>query len=59
MMCGLCVASCPRGALRFNKSSKDLTWDDEVIYDPKKCTGCGMCEKVCPERMIKIKKKKK
>lgn len=32
MMCGLCIASCPQGALRFNKSSKDLTWDDEIIY---------------------------
>lgn len=58
MMCGLCVASCPKGALRFNKSREDLTWDDEIIYDPKKCSGCGKCADVCPEEMIKIIKLK-
>ena len=56
MMCGHCVASCPRGALRFAKSKPGLTWDDQIIHNPKKCNGCGLCAEVCPEEMIKIKK---
>lgn len=59
MMCGLCVASCSNQALRFNKSNEDLTFDDEIIHNPKKCSWCGMCEMVCPEGMIKIIKEKK
>ncbi len=49
VMCGNCVVACPNGALKFNKSSDDLTYDDEIIIDQSKCTGCGECVKVCPE----------
>ena len=62
MMCGNCVACCPNfpnRPIRFNKSSKDLAFDDEIVHDPKKCSWCRMCEKVCPEGMIKIKQEVK
>jgi len=61
MLCGMCIACCPNfpdRPIKFSKSKPDLNFDDEIIHDPKKCTGCGMCEKVCPERMIKITGKK-
>jgi len=55
MLCGGCVASCPNQALSFNKSREDLTFDDEIIHDPSKCSGCGICVEFCPERMLKLK----
>lgn len=44
--CGVCVGVCPEEAL-------DLAWDpvemiSRVVVYPKKCTGCGYCEYVCP-----------
>lgn len=62
MMCGNCIASCPNfpnRPIKFHKSKKSLTFDDEIVHDPKKCSWCGMCAKVCPERIIKIIKEKK
>ena len=58
MLCGSCIASCPNfpnRPIKFNKSKKGLAFDDEIIHDTKKCSWCGMCAKVCPEGMIKIK----
>ena len=47
----------PDRPIKFNKSKKGLTFDDEIIHDPKKCSWCGLCENVCPSGMIKIQNK--
>ena len=38
--CGLCVQSCPAGALRMDGES--------VVWDSAKCVGCDTCIKLCP-----------
>ena len=38
--CGLCVQSCPAGALRMEGES--------VVWDSAKCVGCDTCIKLCP-----------
>ena len=38
--CGLCVRSCPAGALRAEGES--------VVWDSAKCVGCDTCIKLCP-----------
>ncbi len=38
--CGLCVRSCPAGALR--------TEGESVVWDSARCVGCDTCIKVCP-----------
>ncbi|MGI6278971.1 MAG: YjjW family glycine radical enzyme activase [Acutalibacteraceae bacterium] len=38
--CGVCVSSCPTGALSFKNK--------RVLYDPAKCIQCDTCIKVCP-----------
>ena len=56
MFCGGCIASCPNfpnRPIRF-KRNEGSAFDDEIIHDPKKCSGCGMCAKACPEGMIKL-----
>ncbi len=39
--CGICVESCPAGALAFDAQSA-------VVWDSGKCVGCDTCIKVCP-----------
>lgn len=43
--CDICIEACPRGAI-----SKRQTRDGgfELVSDPEKCIGCGICEGVCP-----------
>lgn len=43
--CGLCVESCPTGA---------ITIDDEVIIDVDQCIFCCACIKICPEQAVAI-----
>lgn len=38
--CGICVSSCPSGALTIV--------DKRVVWNPEKCTLCDNCIKVCP-----------
>jgi len=42
--CGLCVGSCPVGALAL--------LDGMPRVDEEACTGCGVCVDVCPEGAI-------
>lgn len=44
--CGLCVESCPIGAL-------DLV-DGVAVVDPDKCTNMGACVKVCPTNALTL-----
>jgi ferredoxin len=46
ILCGDCVASCPRGALVIR--------DDRVVLDKERCAYCGDCEDVCPVNAIAL-----
>ena len=59
MVCGLCVAECPKKALELGFSKPGLNFCDTIIHKPKKCNGCGLCADICPEGMIKMIKEKK
>lgn len=50
--CGLgtCVSSCKFGAISIV--------DGIACVDEEKCTGCGVCEKVCPRKTIRLIPKK-
>lgn len=41
--CGVCVASCPAGALEMTEGA-----EQRVRFDPKKCVSCDTCIHVCP-----------
>jgi len=49
MQCGnpACLKVCPVNAI-----SKDN--NGTVLIDPEKCTGCGICEKYCPQQVISL-----
>jgi Na+-translocating ferredoxin:NAD+ oxidoreductase subunit B len=44
---GNCVNVCKFGALTLGENGLP-------VVDPKKCTGCGACEKACPKKVIKM-----
>ncbi|RJR43864.1 MAG: 4Fe-4S dicluster domain-containing protein [Desulfobacteraceae bacterium] len=46
--CGICIAFCPKGALRGGD-------DDKASWDREKCIACGACELRCPDMAIEVK----
>lgn len=49
--CGLCVASCPHGALRMRKRFDSRF---EPVVDVKACAGCAVCVSVCPQESDRL-----
>jgi 2-oxoglutarate ferredoxin oxidoreductase subunit delta len=49
--CGICVAFCPTGALREDE------WGYPHFARPEKCTGCHLCEKLCPDFAVTVEGK--
>lgn len=50
--CGMCWLSCPDAAIKANADGR---YDVEMMY----CKGCGICEKVCAVKAIKMEKEDK
>jgi NAD-dependent dihydropyrimidine dehydrogenase PreA subunit len=44
-LCGACVSSCPRNAIRLAEA---------VEVDTTTCTGCGACVRACPANAIRL-----
>jgi len=44
---GTCVKNCPFDAMTMSE-------DGLPIIDNEKCTGCGVCETVCPKKVIEL-----
>jgi 2-oxoglutarate ferredoxin oxidoreductase subunit delta len=54
--CGLCVAVCPRAALRLSASLNDGGYHPvELVPEAAAvCTGCAVCALVCPDVAITV-----
>jgi carbon-monoxide dehydrogenase iron sulfur subunit len=48
LQCGLCIDSCPSGAISRNMKT------GAIVVNEEKCTGCGLCVPSCPIGMIKV-----
>ena len=46
--CGNCVAFCPMGILVADE------WGYPRQVDAERCTGCGLCEMLCPDFAITV-----
>jgi len=44
--CGICVETCPFGALTLASDTAQLDWN--------KCMGCGACQGRCPQGIISL-----
>ncbi|WP_277657323.1 ATP-binding protein [Seleniivibrio woodruffii] len=47
--CGLCIRLCPTGAL-----VSDQKYD--LVHNSQLCCGCGVCEKVCSNKCLRLSK---
>ena len=47
--CGVCVKTCPKGALSIHKGCHAQVGE--------KCVGCGLCARECPAGCITVKER--
>jgi len=47
-MCGACTAVCPTGALRIERPSM------KVVFDQDQCVVCQICTLACPVRAMEV-----
>lgn len=47
--CELCVSFCPRKVLALNLGKVE-------VRDWKSCIKCGLCEEVCPDYAIRVRR---
>lgn len=52
--CAKCVARCYYGAFYLSDEKVEIKGKmrKEVLFDPEKCWGCGLCSTACPEAAI-------
>ncbi len=48
--CGICFAFCPKDNLKPGEDGSP------VFIDPDNCTGCKLCEYLCPDFAIQVQK---
>lgn len=53
--CGICIAKCPVGALKFSEELGVYATPIPTI-DLEKCIACGNCFRFCPDGAIKVDK---
>lgn len=53
-LCGACVKRCHFAAFYHDGSSREIEGKarPNVLFDPDKCWGCGLCANTCPEGAI-------
>lgn len=52
--CHICVASCPKKALKAGEDINRKGYRLPVEADMHRCNGCKLCELVCPDFAIAI-----
>ncbi len=52
--CGLCIASCPKSVLDFNKEVNSRGYHYSYMKNADDCIGCSNCGLVCPDTCITI-----
>lgn len=56
--CGLCIEKCAVRCLEWSNNLGVYSTPTVIPKDTESCTGCGICETVCPDCAIVVKRKK-
>ena len=54
--CGLCIYTCPKKVMELSGERSNLGYIMPKVVNPDDCTGCFMCEKICPDLCIDVEK---
>jgi len=54
--CGFCVEFCPRKVLELSDGYNKKGYHPPTAVKPDACVSCGLCELICPEFAIYVKK---
>jgi 2-oxoglutarate ferredoxin oxidoreductase subunit delta len=46
--CGICAGFCPKGAIGIKEDG------NPYLKDPDACTGCSLCEHLCPDFGVRL-----
>ncbi len=52
--CGLCVAACPKGAIRLGKRINNSGYRTMEVREAGLCNGCALCAEMCPDVAIMV-----
>ncbi len=55
-LCSACANYCSTGALKGGDMPKTDGWVPEVTFTHTNCIACGICEDICPENALSVKK---
>jgi 2-oxoglutarate ferredoxin oxidoreductase subunit delta len=53
--CEICVTACPKDVLALDRSRVNvLGYHPVTLVDPKGCTSCAFCARVCPDAVFTV-----
>ena len=52
--CYICIDVCPRGVLEEDRATFVRGFHPVVVARPEDCTGCRLCELLCPDLAIAV-----
>lgn len=52
--CHICVEICPRDVLQVDETRFVRAFHPVVVSRPEDCTGCLLCELLCPDLAITV-----
>ena len=54
--CGLCIVNCPQNVLEEAEEPGTRGYYNAVPVRPEDCSFCHLCERVCPDLAISVRK---
>ena len=52
--CNICFTACPTKIFVKSRKRNDYGTTMPDVNEPGKCSGCGMCERLCPDGAIDV-----
>lgn len=52
--CGYCVYFCAKGVLAMSEETNQKGYLLPAVVDEAKCSGCRLCEAICPDFTLRV-----